>query len=63
MKYKELGKLNNNSLQDKLVQYKKEYFNLRFQKVLGELNNTSRVKKVRKSIARIYTAINTRVNE
>jgi len=39
---------------------KKELFNLRFQKTLGELTNTSRFAKVRKDIARLYTELNKR---
>ncbi len=40
---------------------KKELFNLRFQKTLGELKNTSRFALVRKGIARINTEINFRL--
>ncbi|WPX96774.1 50S ribosomal protein L29 [Candidatus Bandiella euplotis] len=58
MKFKELEKLDKKTLQDELIKYKKESLNLRFQKVLGELTNTSRVKEVRKTIARIFTALN-----
>ena len=57
MKYAEIKNLDNNALQSELLKYKKEYFNLRFQKVLGELSNTSRMKEVKKSIARIFTAL------
>lgn len=39
---------------------KKELFNLRFQKTLGELTNTSRFAKVRKDIARVNTELNKR---
>jgi len=39
---------------------KKELFNLRFQKTLGELTNTSRSSKVRKNIARIKTELTRR---
>ena len=45
MKFKELKNLGEKTLQAELFKYKKEYFNLRFQKVLGELTNTSRIKK------------------
>ena len=57
MKYVEIKNLDNNALQSELLKYKKEYFNLRFQKVLGELSNTSRMKVVKKNIARIFTAL------
>ena len=58
MKFKELKSLSKKTLQDELLKYKKEYFNLRFQKVLGELTNTARIKEVKKVIARILTALN-----
>lgn len=47
-------------LKEQLVFFKKELFNLRFQKVLGELKNTSRFSEVRKNIARIYTELSKR---
>jgi len=40
-----------------LLQHKKELFNLRFQRVTGELENTSRFRQVRRTIARIQTAL------
>ena len=42
-------------LQDELVKLKKEQFNLRFQRATGQLENTSRVRAVRRDIARIQT--------
>jgi large subunit ribosomal protein L29 len=42
-------------LQDELVSLKKEQFNLRFQRATGQLENTSRVRVVRRDIARIKT--------
>jgi large subunit ribosomal protein L29 len=42
-------------LQDELLKLKKEQFNLRFQKVTGQLENTGRVREVRRDIARIKT--------
>jgi large subunit ribosomal protein L29 len=42
-------------LQDELLSLKKEQFNLRFQRATGQLENTSRVKEVRKDIARVRT--------
>ena len=44
-------------LQAKLVDAKKELFNLRFQNATNQLDNTSRIKEVRKNIARIQTII------
>ena len=42
-------------LNDELVAAKKELFNLRFQNATNQLDNTSRIKEVRKNIARIQT--------
>ncbi|MBI5121649.1 MAG: 50S ribosomal protein L29 [Rhodospirillales bacterium] len=44
-------------LKDQLVNLKKEQFNLRFQKASGQLENTSRVREVRREIARIKTVL------
>ena len=44
-------------LKDQLVSLKKEQFNLRFQKASGQLENTSRVREVRREIARIKTVL------
>ena len=42
-------------LDDELLKLKKEQFNLRFQRATGQLENTSRVRVVRRDIARIKT--------
>ena len=42
-------------LKDQLVDLKKEQFNLRFQRATGQLENTARVRQVRRDIARIQT--------
>lgn len=47
-------------LQNKVSALKKELFNLRFQKTLGELKNTSRFSEVRKNIARVNTELTAR---
>jgi large subunit ribosomal protein L29 len=44
-------------LGDQLVKLKKEQFNLRFQRANGQLEKTNRIREVRKSIARIETAL------
>ena len=44
-------------LNDELVAAKKELFNLRFQNATNQLDNTSRIREVRKNIARISTLI------
>lgn len=47
-------------LNDRLVELKKEQFNLRFQKASGQLENTARVTSVRKEIAQVKTVLNER---
>ena len=49
-------------LNEELVAAKKELFNLRFQNSTNQLDNTSRIKDVRKNIARIQTIIAEKVN-
>ena len=49
-------------LQEKLVAAKKELFNLRFQNATNQLDNTARIKEVRKNIARIQTIITEKAN-
>ena len=49
-------------LDDELVAAKKELFNLRFQNATNQLDNTSRIKEVRKNIARIQTVIAQKAN-
>ena len=49
-------------LNEALVAAKKELFNLRFQNATNQLDNTSRIKEVRKNIARIQTAITEKSN-
>ena len=49
-------------LNDQLVAAKKELFNLRFQNATNQLDNTGRIKEVRKNIARIQTVITEQAN-
>ena len=50
------------ALKAQLVEAKKELFNLRFQNATNQLDNTSRIKEVRKNIARIQTVITEKEN-
>ena len=54
---KELRGKSVEELNQELVVAKKELFNLRFQNATNQLDNTSRIKEVRKNIARIQTMI------
>ena len=49
-------------LNEELVAAKKELFKLRFQNATNQLDNTSRIKEVRKNIARIQTVITEQAN-
>ena len=49
-------------LQEELVAATKELFNLRFQNATNQLDNTSRIKEVRRNIARIQTVIAEKAN-
>ena len=54
---KELRTQSAAQLQEQLVAAKKELFNLRFQNATNQLDNTGRIKEVRKNIARTQTVI------
>ncbi len=58
MKMDELKNKTIDQLKSILIDLKKEAFNLRFQKANGQLENTSRVKVVKRSVARVLTLIN-----
>jgi len=55
MSLEDLKELTIDQLDDQLVKLKKEQFNLRFQRASGQLENTARVREVRRDIARIKT--------
>ena len=60
MKQSELKDKNVDQLREDLNSFKKEAFNLRFQKASGQLENTARVRVVRRNIARILTILNSK---
>jgi large subunit ribosomal protein L29 len=51
----DLKTMSDDQLNDELLKLKKEQFNLRFQRATGQLENTSRVRVVRREIARVKT--------
>lgn len=57
MKANDLRAKSVDELKDQLISLKKEAMNLRFQKASGQLENTARVKQVRRDIARIKTIL------
>jgi large subunit ribosomal protein L29 len=57
-KTEDLRAKSKDQLKSQLLTLKKEAFNLRFQKASGQLENTARVRQVRRDIARIQTLLN-----
>ena len=55
MKASDIRTKSKDELNDQLGSLKKEQFNLRFQRATGQLENTARVKEIRRDIARIQT--------
>ena len=60
MKSAEIRNLSAEDLQAKLKEVRAELFNLRFQMATGQLDNTARIKQVKKNIARIQTEMRDR---
>ncbi|MDA3915384.1 MAG: 50S ribosomal protein L29 [Deltaproteobacteria bacterium] len=55
MKTGEIREMGAGKIKEKLVDLKKELFNLRFQNSVGQLENTATLSNVKKDIARLYT--------
>lgn len=60
MKAEDLRQKSEDELSDQLLDLKKEQFNLRFQAASGQLENTARVREIRRDIARIKTLLGQR---
>lgn len=60
MKVADVRAKSEDELKDELITLRKEAFNLRFQTASGQLENTARVRQVRRDIARIKTVLNER---
>ena len=58
MKPEDVRVLSADQLKDELLKLKKEQFNLRFQRATGQLENTARIRQVRRDLARIKTQQN-----
>ena len=63
MKIKDIRDKSTEELKEELEKLKKESFNLRFQKAGGQLENTARVRFVRRALARILTVLNSKVEK
>ena len=57
MKASEVKDMTVDQLRDNLAKLKKEQFNLRFQKASGQLENTARIRDVRRDVARVQTSL------
>ena len=56
----DLRQKSDDELKDQLIDWRKEQFNLRFQAASGQLENTARVRELRRDIARIKTLLSER---
>jgi len=57
MKASDIRALSSDEIKQKLIDLKHELFNLRFQKGIGQLENSSKIKQTQKDIARVYTVM------
>ena len=55
MKAADIRQMTIDQIDDEVLKLKKEHFNLRFQRASGQLENTARVREVRRDIARLKT--------
>jgi large subunit ribosomal protein L29 len=60
MKVEDVRAKSDDELEEQLLDFRKEAFNLRFQTASGQLENTARVRQVRRNIGRIKTILNER---
>jgi large subunit ribosomal protein L29 len=57
MKAADIRQMTDDQVKDEIERLKKEQFNLRFQRATGQLENTARVRQVRRDIARLTTVV------
>ena len=58
MKYKEINKLSKDELKAKVNSLKKDLFNFRFRKINGQLDDSSKIPKIKKDVAKILSKLN-----
>ena len=58
MKKKEINKLNKNEIEKNIEKLKKDLFNFRFRKINNQIEDPSKISKIRKDIAKILTKLN-----
>ena len=59
---KEIKKMTKSQAQKDIEKFKKDLFNLRFQKINGQVTNTSKIKETKRNIARLKTLIDRKAN-
>ena len=62
MKPSDIRAMSEDQMKDALVNLKKEQFNLRFQQATGQLENTARMRTVKRDAARVLTILNEKAN-
>ena len=62
MKKKEIKKMTKSQAQKDIEKIKKDLFNLRFQKINGQVTNVSKIKETKRNIARLKTFIGAKAN-
>ena len=60
MKNKEISKLSIDEIKNKINSLKKDLFNIRFKKINGQLEDTSKVTLLKKDVAKLLTKMNTK---
>tara|TARA_B100001146_G_C15913414_1_gene319784 strand:+ start:242 stop:427 length:186 start_codon:yes stop_codon:yes gene_type:complete len=58
MKNKEIKKLTNDQLKNQINSIKKDLFNLRFKKINGQLDDTSKILRLKRDLAKVMTNLN-----
>ena len=58
MKSKEVKKLSEDEIKNKINSLKKDLFNFRFRKVNGQLEDTAKVSKIKRDVAKLLTSLN-----
>ena len=56
MKFADVKVMTKDQIKDEVLKLKKEQFNLRFQRATGQIENTARIRQIRRDIARLKTA-------
>ena len=58
MKNKEINKLSNDELKNKVNSLKKDLFNIRFRKINGQIEDTSKISQLKRDLAKVTTKLN-----